>query len=89
MIESELGLRNRVEVNSQEKTLRVVFLDLPPRTVPKEMPSGQIKEVLNPNGAPSRIKILLRDIIDESRLDIASFEMLNGKLNPEDPKPFQ
>ena len=89
MIESELGLRNRIMTNGAKKSIKVVFLELPPRTVPKEMPNGEIKEVLNPNGAPSRIKLLVRDVIEESRLDIASFEMLNGKLNPDDPKPFQ
>ena len=89
MLESGLGLRNRIETNNAKKSIKVIFLDLPPRSVPKEMPNGEIKNVLNPNGAPSRIKLLVRDIIEESRLDIASFELLNGKLNPDNPKPFQ
>ena len=88
MIESELGLRNRPD-QPFPKINPGYFLRMPPRSVPKEMPNGEIKNVLNPNGAPSRIKLLVRDIIEKSRLDIASFDMLNGKLNPDSPTPFQ
>lgn len=89
LIESKLGLRNRIETSAPDEPIRVVFLDLPPRTVPKELPSGEIRNVLNPNGAPSRIRILVHDVIEASRLEIAGFELFNGKLNPDSPTPFQ
>ncbi len=89
MIESQLGLRNRVEANRKDSPIRIVFLDLPPRKVPREFPNGEIKEILNPDGAPSRIKLLVRDVIEASRLEIEGFEMYNGKSNPEAPTPFQ
>jgi hypothetical protein len=88
-IESKLGLRNRVEPTSPDQPVRIVFLDLPPRTVPRALPNGQIKQVLNPNGAPSRMKLLVRDVIEDLRLELAGFEMYNGKLHPENPTPFQ
>ena len=89
LIESQLGLRNRVETKEFGAPIKIVFLELPPRTVPKAMPSGEIKNILNPNGAPSRLKLLIRDVIEASRLEIAGFELFNGKLNPDSPTPFQ
>ena len=89
LIESQLGLRNRIETSRPDEPIRIVLLELPPRTVPKELPSGEVRNVLNPNGAPSRIRLLVRDVIADSRLDIAGFELFNGKLNPESPTPFQ
>ena len=88
-IESRFGLRNRVEPRKPGEPIRIVFLDLPPRSIPKELPNGQIKQVLNPEGAPSRMKLLVRDLIEELRLPVDAFEMFNGKLHPDDPKPFQ
>jgi hypothetical protein len=88
-IESRLLLRNRVEATSSDKVIRIVFLDLPPRTVPKKLPNGEIKNVLNAAGAPSRIKLQVRDIVADLRLEIAGFEMYNGKLHPDNPTPFQ
>ena len=89
LIESKLELRNRVEAHRPQDPIRVVFLDLPPRMVPKALPGGQIKNVLNPNGAPSRLKVLIRDVIAESRLEIQGVELYNGTLNPDSPTPFQ
>ena len=89
LIESQLGLRNRIETSRPEEPIRIVLLELPPRSVPKELPSGEIRNVLNPNGAPSRIRVLVRDVIASSRLEIAGFELFNGKLNPDSPTPFQ
>ena len=89
LIESKLELRNRVEAHRPQDSIRVVFLELPPRMVPKALPGGQIKNVLNPNGAPSRLKVLIRDVIAESRLDIQGVELYNGTLDPDSPTPFQ
>ena len=89
LIESQLGLRNRIETSRPQEPIRIVLLELPPRSVPKELPSGEIRNVLNPNGAPTRIRILVRDVIEASRLEIAGFELFNGKLNPDSPTPFQ
>ncbi len=88
-IESRLLLRNRVEASSPDEVIRIVFLDLPPRTVPKQLPNGEIKNILNAAGAPSRIKLQIRDILADLRLDIVGFEMYNGKLHPNKPTPFQ
>lgn len=88
-IESKFGLRNRVETFGPDKPIHIVFLDLPPRTVPKAMPNGEIKNVLNAKGAPSYIKVALRQLLKDIRLDINGFEMYNGKLHPENPTPFQ
>jgi hypothetical protein len=88
-IESKLGLRNRVEATAPDKVIRIVFLQLPPRSVPKEMPNGEIKNVLNANGAPSRVKLQIRDILRDLRLEVTGFEMYNGKLHPNKPTPFQ
>jgi len=88
-IESRLALRNRVEATSRDKVIRIVFLELPPRTVPKELPNGVIKNVLNAAGAPSRVKLQIRDILADLRLEIKGFEMYNGKLHPNNPTPFQ
>jgi hypothetical protein len=88
-IESKVGLRNRVETFGPDKPIRIVFLDLPPRTVPKALPNGEIKNVLNAKGAPSYIKVVIRQLLEDMRLDINGFEMYNGKLHPENPTPFQ
>jgi len=88
-IESKIGLRNRVETYGKDNPIRIVFLDLPPRTVPKALPNGEIKNILNAKGAPSYIKVLIRQLIEDMRLEITGFEMYNGKLHPEKPTPFQ
>lgn len=88
-IESKLGLRNRVEATAPDKIIRIVFLDLPPRSVPKQMPNGEIKNVLNAAGAPTRVKLQIRDILKDLRLEVAGFELFNGKLHPNNPTPFQ
>jgi hypothetical protein len=88
-IESKIGLRNRVDTFGPDKPIHIVFLDLPPRTVPKAMPNGEIKNVLNAKGAPSYIKVVVRQLLKDIRLDVKGFEMYNGKLHPENPTPFQ
>jgi hypothetical protein len=88
-IESKIGLRNRVDTYGPNKPIRIVFLDLPPRTVPKAMPNGEIKNILNAKGAPSYIKVLIRQLIEDMRLEVKGFQMYNGKLHPEKPTPFQ